>query len=153
MTLQLLVVVWPFVDVMHETCPFWTFDTPSVCRINAATDEVCSLKSFIFLSPRETRTKNKTDLPFIGWSFVDWFLRYHSCWFITYQIVNPHNKDIRDIPGLAPPAPTRKLLWYANWSVSAELSYTLIEYFGGTGSGAPGYTTKDSINVLDDLNP
>ncbi|KAF3685081.1 putative plant SNARE 11 [Capsicum annuum] len=28
------------------------------------------------------------------------------------QIVNPHNKDIRDIPGLAPPAPSRRLLAY-----------------------------------------
>jgi SNARE protein len=27
------------------------------------------------------------------------------------QIVNPHNKDIRDIPGLAPPAQTRRLLY------------------------------------------
>lgn len=27
------------------------------------------------------------------------------------QIVNPNNKDIRDIPGLAPPAPTRRLLY------------------------------------------
>ncbi|KAL6008519.1 hypothetical protein ACLOJK_034031 [Asimina triloba] len=27
------------------------------------------------------------------------------------QLVNPNNKDIRDIPGLAPPAQTRKLLW------------------------------------------
>jgi SNARE protein len=26
------------------------------------------------------------------------------------QIVNPHNKNIRDIPGLAPPAMNRKLL-------------------------------------------
>jgi len=25
--------------------------------------------------------------------------------------VNPHNKDIRDIPGLAPPVPTRRLLY------------------------------------------
>ncbi|KAG8382455.1 hypothetical protein BUALT_Bualt05G0079000 [Buddleja alternifolia] len=30
---------------------------------------------------------------------------------IIVKIVNPNNKDIRDIPGLAPPAPTRKLLW------------------------------------------
>ncbi|KAK9086206.1 hypothetical protein Syun_028600 [Stephania yunnanensis] len=29
---------------------------------------------------------------------------------IVVKIVNPNNKDIRDIPGLAPPAPTRKLL-------------------------------------------
>jgi SNARE protein len=27
------------------------------------------------------------------------------------QIVNPHNKDIKDIPGLAPPAQTRRLLY------------------------------------------
>ncbi|KAK7829769.1 putative plant snare 13 [Quercus suber] len=27
---------------------------------------------------------------------------------------NPNNKDIRDIPGLAPPAMTRKLLWGAS---------------------------------------
>lgn len=33
---------------------------------------------------------------------------------IIVKIVNPHNKDIRDIPGLAPPAPTRKLLWIPN---------------------------------------
>lgn len=31
---------------------------------------------------------------------------------IIVKIVNPHNKDIRDIPGLAPPAQNRKLLWY-----------------------------------------
>ncbi|OWM86370.1 hypothetical protein CDL15_Pgr021456 [Punica granatum] len=30
---------------------------------------------------------------------------------IIVKLVNPNNKDIRDIPGLAPPAPTRKLLW------------------------------------------
>ncbi|KAL3497651.1 hypothetical protein ACH5RR_040383 [Cinchona calisaya] len=33
---------------------------------------------------------------------------------IIVKIVNPHNKDIRDIPGLAPPAPSRKLLWNTN---------------------------------------
>lgn len=31
---------------------------------------------------------------------------------IIVKIVNPNNKDIRDIPGLAPPAPARKLLWF-----------------------------------------
>ncbi|CAI0393359.1 unnamed protein product, partial [Linum tenue] len=30
---------------------------------------------------------------------------------IGRQIVNPNNKDIRDIPGLAPPAPARRLLY------------------------------------------
>ena len=30
------------------------------------------------------------------------------------QLVNPNNKDIRDIPGLAPPAMTQKLLWSAS---------------------------------------
>jgi SNARE protein len=30
---------------------------------------------------------------------------------IIVKIVNPNNKDIRDIPGLAPPAPTRRLLY------------------------------------------
>ncbi|KAL3834968.1 hypothetical protein ACJIZ3_009704 [Penstemon smallii] len=30
---------------------------------------------------------------------------------IIVKIVNPNNRDIRDIPGLAPPAPARKLLW------------------------------------------
>ncbi|XP_030949365.1 novel plant SNARE 11-like [Quercus lobata] len=30
------------------------------------------------------------------------------------KLVNPNNKDIRDIPGLAPPAMTRKLLWSAS---------------------------------------
>ncbi|PON93069.1 Target SNARE coiled-coil domain containing protein [Trema orientale] len=30
---------------------------------------------------------------------------------IVVKIVNPNNKDIRDIPGLAPPAPSRKLLY------------------------------------------
>ncbi|GFP96486.1 novel plant snare 11 [Phtheirospermum japonicum] len=33
---------------------------------------------------------------------------------IIVKIVNPNNQDIRDIPGLAPPAPTRKLLWISN---------------------------------------
>ncbi|CAI0393068.1 unnamed protein product [Linum tenue] len=30
---------------------------------------------------------------------------------IIVKIVNPNNKDIRDIPGLAPPAPARRLLY------------------------------------------
>lgn len=30
---------------------------------------------------------------------------------LNSQIVNPNNKDIRDIPGLAPPAPSRRLLY------------------------------------------
>ncbi|XP_058092986.1 novel plant SNARE 11-like [Magnolia sinica] len=33
---------------------------------------------------------------------------------IIVKLVNPNNKDIRDIPGLAPPALTRKLLWDTN---------------------------------------
>ncbi|XP_059442711.1 novel plant SNARE 11 [Corylus avellana] len=32
---------------------------------------------------------------------------------IIVKLVNPNNKDIRDIPGLAPPAMNRKLLWNA----------------------------------------
>lgn len=34
-----------------------------------------------------------------------------------FQLVNPHNKDIRDIPGLAPPAMNRRLLWTPNWRI------------------------------------
>ncbi|KAG7015688.1 putative plant SNARE 11, partial [Cucurbita argyrosperma subsp. argyrosperma] len=30
---------------------------------------------------------------------------------IIVKLVNPNNKDIQDIPGLAPPAQSRKLLW------------------------------------------
>ncbi|KAJ0105199.1 hypothetical protein Patl1_18331 [Pistacia atlantica] len=30
---------------------------------------------------------------------------------IIVKLVNPNNKDIRDIPGLAPPAMSRRLLW------------------------------------------
>ncbi|KAL7164956.1 hypothetical protein ACSBR2_040785 [Camellia fascicularis] len=30
---------------------------------------------------------------------------------IIVKLVNPHNKDIRDIPGLAPPVQSRRLLW------------------------------------------
>ncbi|XP_057977087.1 novel plant SNARE 11 [Malania oleifera] len=33
---------------------------------------------------------------------------------IIVKLVNPNNKDIRDIPGLAPPAQNRKLLWNPN---------------------------------------
>ncbi|XP_022736971.1 novel plant SNARE 11-like isoform X2 [Durio zibethinus] len=33
---------------------------------------------------------------------------------IGRQLVNPNNKDIRDIPGLAPPAMSRRLLWTPN---------------------------------------
>ncbi|CAK7323125.1 unnamed protein product [Dovyalis caffra] len=33
---------------------------------------------------------------------------------IGRQIVNPNNKDIKDIPGLAPPAPSRRLLYVRN---------------------------------------
>lgn len=31
---------------------------------------------------------------------------------IIVKLVNPNNKDIRDIPGLAPPVPSRRLLWF-----------------------------------------
>ncbi|KAK4551263.1 hypothetical protein RGQ29_032431 [Quercus rubra] len=34
--------------------------------------------------------------------------------FIIVKLVNPNNKDIRDIPGLAPPAMTRELVWSAS---------------------------------------
>lgn len=44
------------------------------------------------------------------------FGEYSFCIFKSFlfgiQIVDPKNKDIRDIPGLAPPA-SRKLLWYS----------------------------------------
>ncbi|XP_047976622.1 novel plant SNARE 11 [Salvia hispanica] len=33
---------------------------------------------------------------------------------IIVKIVNPNNKDIRDIPGLAPPVPARRLLWISD---------------------------------------
>ncbi|XWS38674.1 hypothetical protein CRYUN_Cryun19dG0151200 [Craigia yunnanensis] len=33
---------------------------------------------------------------------------------IIVKLVNPSNKDIRDIPGLAPPAMNRRLLWTPN---------------------------------------
>ncbi|KDP45989.1 hypothetical protein JCGZ_11892 [Jatropha curcas] len=33
---------------------------------------------------------------------------------IIVKLVNPNNKDIRDIPGLAPPAQARRLLWKPN---------------------------------------
>ncbi|XP_022155508.1 novel plant SNARE 11 [Momordica charantia] len=33
---------------------------------------------------------------------------------IIVKLVNPNNKDIRDIPGLAPPAQSRRLLWYSS---------------------------------------
>lgn len=33
---------------------------------------------------------------------------------IIVKLVNPNNKDIRDIPGLAPPVQSRKLLWDRN---------------------------------------
>ncbi|XWS49193.1 hypothetical protein CRYUN_Cryun13aG0142900 [Craigia yunnanensis] len=33
---------------------------------------------------------------------------------IIVKLVNPNNKDIRDIPGLAPPAMNRRLLWTPN---------------------------------------
>lgn len=46
---------------------------------------------------------------YLSYHLFDWIL------FLQFtQLVNPNNKDIRDIPGLAPPAPTRKLLWMAN---------------------------------------
>ena len=40
---------------------------------------------------------------------------FHEIFIFMSQLVNPNNKDIRDIPGLAPPAMTRKLLWSASW--------------------------------------
>ncbi|CAL1401757.1 unnamed protein product [Linum trigynum] len=33
---------------------------------------------------------------------------------IIIKLVNPNNKDISDIPGLPPPAQSRKLLWHTN---------------------------------------
>lgn len=33
---------------------------------------------------------------------------------IIVKLVNPHNKDILNVPGLAPPAPSRRLLWNSN---------------------------------------
>jgi hypothetical protein len=40
----------------------------------------------------------------------------HQTNFLFFQIVNPHNKNIPDVPGLAPPAQNyqignRRLLW------------------------------------------
>ncbi|KAH8513988.1 hypothetical protein H0E87_007016 [Populus deltoides] len=37
---------------------------------------------------------------------------------IIVKLVDPSNKDIRDIPGLAPPAPSRRLLWNPNQETS-----------------------------------
>ncbi|MED6157837.1 putative plant SNARE 11 [Stylosanthes scabra] len=30
---------------------------------------------------------------------------------VIVKIINPHNQEIRDIPGLAPPVMNRRLLW------------------------------------------
>nr|XP_029120013.1 novel plant SNARE 11 isoform X2 [Elaeis guineensis] len=42
---------------------------------------------------------------------------------IIVKIVNPHNKDIRDIPGLAPPA-NRKLLWLRPFIVGSMVHFS-----------------------------
>jgi SNARE protein len=45
-------------------------------------------------------------------SFGVLFVAYNFCGcLLILQIVNPKNKSIRDIPGLAPPVASRKLLW------------------------------------------
>ena len=42
------------------------------------------------------------------------------------QLVNPNNNDIREIPGLAPPAITRKLLWSASKKFRKESSNEIV---------------------------
>lgn len=48
-------------------------------------------------------------------SFLCGYIVKPSLYLNFFQLVNPNNKDIRDIPGLAPPAMNRKLLWNPYW--------------------------------------
>lgn len=43
-------------------------------------------------------------------NFRQWQFSIFCLLSMNFQVVNPNNKDIRDIPGLAPPAPARRLL-------------------------------------------
>ncbi|KAH9684142.1 putative plant SNARE 13 [Citrus sinensis] len=43
-------------------------------------------------------------------NFQQWQFSIFCLLSMNFQVVNPNNKDIRDIPGLAPPAPARRLL-------------------------------------------
>lgn len=43
-------------------------------------------------------------------NFRQWQFNIFCLLSMNFQVVNPNNKDIRDIPGLAPPAPARRLL-------------------------------------------
>ncbi|XP_077232681.1 putative plant SNARE 11 [Tasmannia lanceolata] len=49
---------------------------------------------------------------------------------IIVKLVNPNNKDIRDIPGLAPPALTRKLLWDRDSSNILKFGNKKVYFYG-----------------------
>ncbi|TXG51262.1 hypothetical protein EZV62_023786 [Acer yangbiense] len=45
--------------------------------------------------------------------FVRMLISQYCTFSLAFQLVHPGNKDLQDIPGLAPPAQTRRLLWNA----------------------------------------
>ncbi|KAE9459368.1 hypothetical protein C3L33_08737, partial [Rhododendron williamsianum] len=48
----------------------------------------------------------------IPFGFINVICVLNCLEYLKLQLVNPHNKDIPDIPGLAPPVQSRRLLWH-----------------------------------------
>ncbi|XP_073314292.1 novel plant SNARE 11-like [Primulina huaijiensis] len=104
-------VVHDTVDVGIETAAALKAQTEQMSRIVNELDSIhFSIKKASQLV-KEIGRQVATDRCIMGLLFL---IVIGVITIIIVKIVNPHNKDIRDIPGLAPPAPTRKLLWNAN---------------------------------------
>ncbi|XP_075488612.1 putative plant SNARE 11 [Primulina tabacum] len=104
-------VVHDTVDVGTETAAALKAQTEQMSRIVNELDSIhFSIKKASHLV-KEIGRQVATDRCIMGLLFL---IVIGVITIIIVKIVNPHNKDIRDIPGLAPPAPTRKLLWNAN---------------------------------------
>ncbi|KAI5655820.1 hypothetical protein M9H77_33007 [Catharanthus roseus] len=104
-------VVHDTVDVGTETAASLKAQTEQMSRIVNELDSIhFSIKKASQLV-KEIGRQVATDRCIMGLLFL---IVLGVVAIIIVKIVNPHNKDIRDIPGLAPPAPSRKLLWEPN---------------------------------------
>nr|XP_016438910.1 PREDICTED: novel plant SNARE 11-like [Nicotiana tabacum] len=105
-----------FSQVVHETV---NVGTETAAALKAQTEQmsriVNELDSIHFSIKKATQLVKElgrqvaTDRCIMGLLFL---IVVGVITIIIVKIVNPHNKDIRDIPGLAPPAPSRRLLAY-----------------------------------------
>ena len=97
----------------------WKFPTPCqklACPLPLS-EYLVEVKNLLkFSSTTKSSSKVVSDyfLPLFA-NFFPFAFKKNSGFFIFMsQLGNPNNKDIRDIPELAPPAMTRKLLWSAS---------------------------------------